>query len=107
MSAIIRNFKPYTLQKRTKKQNKSGQWVYDWEDVKTIDIAIYPANYTILTSANQKYAESTNTGLTPEKDIKAEINRIYVNDNEVYEITFSNPIGKFTQLYLKQVIFNG
>lgn len=103
---INRNMKPYMLQVKAKNQNKYGQWIESWEDVKSIDVAIYPANYAILTSANIKYSESTNTGLTTEKDIKEVVNRI-VKGNEIFEITFANPIGKFTQLYLKKTIFNG
>lgn len=103
---INRNMETYTLQEKKRVQNKAGQWVYNWEDVKQIEVAIYPANYTILTSGNIKYASSTNTGLSTCKNIKEEINRI-VKGNEIYEITFSNPIGKYTQLYLKKVIFNG
>lgn len=102
---INRNMEKYTLQEKKKVQSKSGQWKETWVDVKEIDVAIYPANYTILTSNNIKYAESTNTGLSTEKNIKEVVNRI-VKGSEIYEITFSNGIGKFTQLYLKKVIYN-
>ena len=94
------------LQVKNKTKSLSGQWVEDWVDVKEIEVAIYPASYTILTSANVKYADSTNTGLSVYKDIKAVTNRI-VFGTDIYEITYANPIGKFCILYLKQVIYNG
>jgi hypothetical protein len=100
---ILRDMKPVILQEKSKYQNSSGQWIDTWIDIKEIEVAIYPANFTILTSGNIKYAESTNTGLSDEKDIKEIVNRIKDN-NDIYEITFSNPIGKFTQLFLKMVI---
>lgn len=103
---INRNMDKYMLQIKTKAQDSYGQWKETWVDVKEIDVAIYPASYTILTSANIKYSESTNTGLSTYKDIKEVVNRI-IKGNKIYEVTFSNSIGKFTQLYLKKVIFNG
>jgi len=103
---INRNMKSYILQKNKKVQGKSGQWMDNWIDVKEIEVAIYPVNYTILTSGNIKYSESTNTGLSTEKEIEPIVNRIMYGE-EIFEITFSNTIGKYTQLYLKKLIFNG
>lgn len=105
---INRNMDKYTLQVKTRIQSTSGAWKDSWNDVKDIDVAIYPANYNILVTNNQKYAESTNTGLTTEKNIVEINNRLYDEPTKtVYEITFVNPIGKYTQLYLKKVVFSG
>jgi len=104
--SINRNMNLMMLQVNNKSKSSSGQKIDNWSNVKEIEVAIYPASYTILTSANVKYADSTNTGLSTYKDIEAEKNRI-VNGSDVYEVAFSNQIGKYTQLFLKKVIYNG
>ena len=104
--SINRNMNLMMLQAKTKTKSPSGQWLETWVDVKEIEVAIYPASYTIVTTANVRYADSTNTGLSTCKDIKEVVNRI-VKGEEIYTVTFSNIIGKYTQLFLKQVIYNG
>jgi len=104
--SISRNMQTMMLQVRTKTRSPSGQWVEAWVDVKNIEVGIYPASYTILTSSNIKYSESTNTGLTLCKDIKEVVNRI-VKGTEIYDITFANNAGRYAQLFLKRVVYNG
>lgn len=104
--SIFRDMKLAILEKKEKVQQPSGAWKEEWVTDRNIDLAIYPANNVILTSSNVKYSESTNTGLTTEKVIVEVKNRI--NDNgQIYDITFANPAGKYTQLYLKKVVPSG
>lgn len=102
---INRNMKSMIMEKYDDvTSSSSGAKKKAWVKDKDIEVAIYPANNTMLISNNAKINQSTNTGLTKEKAI-TEANRL--NDNGViYEITFANPAGRLTQLYLKKVNFN-
>lgn len=99
--SIITDMRPVILQVRKKVDTNSGAEKYIWEDVKTINVAIY-LNNDMKNTQSIKYNESSNTALTFFKDIDKNNNRL--KDGEaIYTITKINPKGRFTTMLLKEI----
>lgn len=98
---INRDMKPYILQKNIPERSPSGALKCNWVDECRIDVAVHKKNDMRIT-ASEKYMESTHTGLTHCKRIKAGVYRLLGTD-AIYEITDCNTEGRLTNLILKVV----
>lgn len=99
--SINRDMKPYRLQKEETVRTPSGAKKQKWVDVGEVKAAVYKKNDTKV-AASATYLESTHTGLTHCKSIKAEGYRL-AKDGIAYRITDCNPQGRMTNLLLKVV----
>ena len=100
---IITNMKHYMLQSKTKIRTESGAQKETWTNRLVIDVSIYDKNERLNTQS-ARYNESTHTGLTFYKKIKAFKNRLIDEETqEIYEITSAVNDGRLTNLLLKKV----
>lgn len=100
--SINRDMKKYILQRCAPERTDSGAEKEKWEYVREIDVAVYKKN-EFKTITSEKYAESTHTGLTSCKNIRANDNRL-VKDGVIYLITDCNTEGRLTNLILKVIM---
>lgn len=99
-----RDMKKYKLQKNMPERSPSGASKDIWVDVGDIDVAVYKKN-DMRVVASEKYVESSHTGLTYCREIKADVYRL-VRGDVVYLVTDSNSEGRMTNLLLKVVTGN-
>lgn len=100
--SVNRNMKKCMLQINRRGQSlPSGAVVDRWEDDQEISVAIYKKD-DLRVFANEKYIESTHTGLTYHKGAVADKHRL-VRDGVIYNITASNTDGRLAVLLLKVV----
>jgi len=103
--SVITDMKPIILQEKVKIESPSGAIKDGWQDVKSIDVALYLTDDMKYTQS-VRYNESSHIGLTFYKDIDKNKNRLRL-DNIIYTITKANPKGRYTTLLLKVVDTNG
>lgn len=103
--SVITDMKPIILQEKVKIESPSGATKEEWQDAKSIDVALYLTNDMKYTQS-VRYNESSHIGLTFYKDIDKNKNRLRL-DNIIYTITKANPKGRYTTLLLKVVDTNG
>ena len=89
--SIVSDMKSIMLQRRKKVPTNSGAPKYEWEDYKTVDVAIYN--------------ESTHTGITFYKGLDKHTSR-FIDGDTIYTITKINERGRLTSLLLKVVETN-
>ncbi|MCI6276263.1 MAG: phage head-tail adapter protein [Clostridium sp.] len=99
--SIVADMKPIILQVKEKIKKPSGAIVEAWQDVKTIDLALYLTNDMKYTQS-VRYNESTHTGITFYKGLDKHRNRFKDRDT-IYTITKLNERGRLTSLLLKVV----
>lgn len=99
--SINRDMKKYILQQNKTIRSPSGAPKDKWVDVQEIDVAVYKKN-DMRVVASEKYIESTHSGLTYCKDIKADTYRLVCGDI-IYDITDCNTESRLTNLLLKVV----
>lgn len=99
--SINRDMKKYTLQKNQSERTGSGAQKENWQDVDTINVAVYKKNDSKFVTS-EKYMESTHTGLTYYRDISAEDCRLLDND-KIFEVMDCNTESRLTNLLLKVV----
>lgn len=99
-----REMKPVMLQECISSESSTGAQKKTWIDKGMIDVAIYKTN-DILNTQSVRYNESSHTGITWEKDIKENINRLK-DDDVIYNITSADNRGRLTGLLLKAVDTN-
>ncbi|WP_312647569.1 phage head completion protein [Aminipila sp.] len=102
--SINQEMRPLMLQKRKDGESPTGAVKYEWEDVKTIDVAVYKTNSTLNTQ-NVRYNESSHTGLTYEKEVEENLYRL-VDGERVYDITLADTKNRLTSLLLKEIDTN-
>lgn len=102
--SIVADMKPIILQVKEKIKKPSGAIVEAWQDVKTIDLALYLTNDMKYTQS-VRYNESTHTGITFYKGLDKHRNRFKDRDT-IYTITKVNERGRLTSLLLKVVETN-
>lgn len=98
--SIIADMKPMILQIKEEIEMPSGAKKEKWNDVKTIDVAIYLID-DMKNTQSVRYNESTNTGITFFKSIDK--NNRLKDDSVIYTITKVNNKGRFTTLLLKAI----
>ncbi len=103
--SIITDMKPIMLQGKVEIEMPSGSKKESWNDIKTIDVAIYLID-DMKNTQSVRYNESSNTGITFFKGIDKNINRLKDGD-VIYTITKVNSKGRFTALLLKAIDING
>lgn len=100
---IMTKMKPYVLQNKTKIRSGSGASKKTWTDGATVDVAVYEKN-EYLNTQSARYNESSHTGLTYAKNIKAFKNQLKDPvTSEIYEIKSAVSGGRMTNLLLKKV----
>lgn len=99
--SINRDMKTVMLQVDKGKRSSSGAHKEHWQNVRTIDVAIYKNSDMIMT-ASARYNESSHTGLTCCKEIQEGKNRL-LDVDRVYLITGCNTKPRLTNLMLKVV----
>ncbi|MBU9746582.1 phage head-tail adapter protein [Lachnospiraceae bacterium ASD3451] len=99
--SINRDMRIYALQKKENVRTDSGAEKVTWIDTGTITAAIRKKDELRMV-ANERYRESTHTGLTHRKDIRAFQFRI-LDGGIIYEIIDCNPEGRLSNLLLKVV----
>ncbi|MDB1935269.1 hypothetical protein PMY12_18555 [Clostridium tertium] len=99
--SIIADMKPMILQIKEEIEMPSGAKKEKWNDVKTIDVAIYLID-DMKNTQSVRYNESTNTGITFFKNIDKNNNRLK-DGSVIYTITKVNNKGRFTTLLLKGI----
>lgn len=102
--AINRDMKSCTLQEKKRTRTASGAWTEKWENLSDIQMAIYQTSESIY-AAGERYKDSTHTGLTHCKDLKAGMFRIMDGD-KVYQILSCDTRPRLTVLILKEVSTN-
>lgn len=102
--SIVADMKPIILQVKEKIKKPSGAIVETWQDIKTIDLALYLTNDMKYTQS-VRYNESTHTGITFYKGLDKHTNRFRDGDT-IYTITKVNERGRLTSLLLKVVETN-
>lgn len=102
--SVNRDMKKYMLQKKSTDRSPSGGKKESRADVGEIDVAVYK-NTEMVMYASERYKESTHTGLTYSKGIKAEISRLF-REGSVYRIVSCNEDGRLTVFLLKEVDAN-
>lgn len=99
--SIARDMKKYTVQKKVKNgKAPSGAPRYEWLDGGEIDVAVYK-NSEVIISASERYKESTHTGLTYSRDIKAgwKLKR----GDCIYQVMSCDTGPRLTNLILKEL----
>lgn len=99
--SINRDMRKYMLQENHPVRSPSGAEKDNWIDVREINAAVYKKN-DMKVVASEKYIESTHTGLTYYKGVKADSFRM-VHDNTIYAITACNTEARLTNLLLRVV----
>lgn len=99
--SVNRDMKKYMLQHNETVRSPSGAEKDNWVDVRDIDVAVYKKN-DMKVVASEKYIESTHTGLTYCKDIRADSFRL-VKGGVTYMVTDCNTEGRLANLLLKVV----
>jgi|LGOV01.1.fsa_nt_gb hypothetical protein len=100
---ITANMKAFRLQNKTKIGTESGAQKETWSDGPMVDVSIYQKNERLITQS-ARYNESTHTGLSFSKNIKAFKNRLRDEETqEIFEITSAVNDGRLTNLLLKKV----
>ena len=99
--AINRDFKPYVLQIDDGSRSESGARKSRWVDCGTVDAAVYQ-NDQRVNYGSEVYKDTTHTGLTYDRTIKAKKHRL-VRAGVVYLVQYSNPMGRLTQIGLKVI----
>jgi head-tail adaptor len=94
--------KAFILQNETTVTTASGAKKITWTDLKTIQVSISQINETRLYQS-VKYQESTHSGITYSKGIKAGKNRLKDSNGEIYEILSAAGDYRMTNLLLKKV----
>lgn len=102
--SVITDMKPIVLQEKIKIISPSGATKEEWQDAKSIDVALYLTNDMKYTQS-VRYNESTHTGITFYKGLDKHINR-FKDVDTIYTITKLNERGWFTTLLLKVVDTN-
>lgn len=102
--SIITDMKPIILQEKVKIENPSGAIKEEWQDAKSIDVALYLTNDMKYTQS-ARYNESTHTGITFYKGLDKHTNR-FKDGSTIYTITKLNERGRFTTLLFKVVDTN-
>lgn len=96
-----RDMKKYKLQKNIPERSPSGASKDVWTDVGDIYVAVYKKN-DMRVLASERYVESSHTGLTYRREIKADVYRL-IRGETVYLVTDSNSEGRMTNLLLRVV----
>ena len=102
--SIVSDMKSIMLQRRKKVPTNSGAPKYEWEDYKTVDVAIYLVN-DMKNTQSVRYNESTHTGVTFYKGLDKHTSR-FIDGDTIYTITKINERGRLTSLLLKVVETN-
>ena len=102
--SIVSDMKLIILQRRKTIPTNSGAPKYEWEDDKTIDVAIYLFN-DMKNTQSVRYNESTHTGITFYKGLDKHTSR-FRDGEAIYTITKINERGRLTSLLLKVVETN-
>lgn len=102
--SVITDMKPIVLQEKVKIISPSGATKEEWQDAKSIDVALYLTNDMKYTQS-VRYNESTHTGVTFYKGLDKHINR-FKDGSTIYTITKLNERRRLTTLLLKVVDTN-
>lgn len=102
--AINRDMKTCILQEKKRTRTASGAWAEKWASLSEIPVAIYQTSESIY-ATSERYKDSTHTGLTYCKDLKAGTFRIMDGD-KIYQILSCDTRPRLTVLILKEVSTN-
>lgn len=101
--SINAEMKPYIIQNKIKIRSQSGAESTSWNCGRPIHVVIKKTN-DLLNTQSARYNESTHTGLTRCKYIKAYTNRLLeIETGSIYEILSVANDGRITNLLLKKV----
>lgn len=102
--SIVTDMKPIMIQEKVKSNSPSGAEKEEWQDVKSIDVALYLTDDMKYTQS-VRYNESTHTGITFYKGLDKHTNR-FKDGSIIYTIIKLNERGRLTTLLLKVVDTN-
>lgn len=94
--------KTLKLQGATSVSSNSGAKKQTWHDIKNIAVSICQMDETRVIQS-VKYKESTHSGVTYEKGIKADKNRLMDSNGDIYEIVSAAGDYRMTNLLLRRV----
>lgn len=101
--SINANMKSYMVETLVKIRTASGADRREWTPSRPIKVSIVKTN-ELRQTQSLKYSESTHTGLTYCRYIKANTNRLKsIETGEIYEILSCANDGRLTNLILKSV----
>lgn len=99
--SVNRSMQEYVLQEKTLEKTVSGAGKEVWKDKNVICVSVRKVN-ELRVAANIKYGEASHTGLTYEKDIRKNVNRL-IREGIVYNILDANTESRLTNLVMKVV----
>lgn len=100
---MVSNMRPFVLQNKTKVTSESGASKETWTPGRTVNVSVYEKN-EYLNTQSARYNESTHTGLTFDKNIKAYKNRLVDHVTaEIFEINSAVSGGRMANLLLKRI----
>lgn len=101
--SINSNMKDYMVESKVKIRTASGADRQEWTENRPIKASLFKTN-ELRQTQSLKYSESTHTGLTRCKYIKANTNRLKeMETGTVFEILSATSDGRMTNLLLKAV----
>lgn len=94
--------KTLKLQGSTSVSSNSGAKKQTWHDIKNISVSICQIDETRVIQS-VKYKDSTHSGVTYEKGIKSDKNRLLDSNGDIYEIVSAAGDYRMTNLLLRRV----
>lgn len=100
--SINDNARSYKLEEKINVRTKSGATKEEWKEIKGITMAMYPISEALINNS-VKLSKCSYIGLTDLKEIKSNFHRIR-EKNKIYSIMECKVIGRYTQLFLKELV---